>query len=103
MANWGPDTNTSHFSILVAPAPHLDGKYVIFGEVVRGKKALLLSLFCGLLASAEIRFVFLFGGKGMEIAMEINSYAKGKKENTAGPEVKAVVVDAGQCATPECP
>lgn len=34
-ANMGPDTNTSHLSILVAPAPHLDGHYTIFGEVVR--------------------------------------------------------------------
>ena len=25
MANTGPDTNTSHFSILVSPAPHLVG------------------------------------------------------------------------------
>ncbi len=36
MANAGPDTNTSHFSILMAPAPHLDGHYTIFGEVVEG-------------------------------------------------------------------
>lgn len=36
MANAGPDTNTSHFSILMGPAPHLDGHYTIFGEVVEG-------------------------------------------------------------------
>ncbi len=36
MANAGADTNTSHFSILMAPAPHLDGHYTIFGEVVEG-------------------------------------------------------------------
>jgi peptidyl-prolyl isomerase D len=36
MANSGPNTNTNHFSILMAPAPHLDGSYTIFGEVVRG-------------------------------------------------------------------
>lgn len=36
MANTGPDTNTSHFSIMMGPAPHLDGKYTIFGEVVEG-------------------------------------------------------------------
>ena len=40
----------------MAAAPHLDGHYAIFGEVVRG----------------------------MDIAREINSYAKGKKDNTAG-------------------
>jgi peptidyl-prolyl isomerase D len=33
MANTGPDTNGSHFSIVVSPARHLDGKYTIFGEV----------------------------------------------------------------------
>lgn len=36
MANAGPDTNTSHFSILMAPAAHLDGHYTVFGEVVEG-------------------------------------------------------------------
>ncbi|CAI5490683.1 unnamed protein product, partial [Closterium sp. Naga37s-1] len=32
-ANVGPDTTTTHFSIVVAPAPHLDGHYPIFGQV----------------------------------------------------------------------
>jgi peptidyl-prolyl isomerase D len=36
MANMGPDTNTAHFSIMIGPAPHLNGKYTIFGEVVSG-------------------------------------------------------------------
>jgi peptidyl-prolyl isomerase D len=36
MANSGRNTNTNHFSILMAPAPHLDGAYTIFGEVVKG-------------------------------------------------------------------
>ena len=36
MANMGPDTNTAHFSIMVAPAPHLDGAYAIFEQVVAG-------------------------------------------------------------------
>uniref|UniRef100_A0A7S0NSW6 Peptidyl-prolyl cis-trans isomerase n=2 Tax=Calcidiscus leptoporus TaxID=127549 RepID=A0A7S0NSW6_9EUKA len=35
-ANSGPDTNSGHFSIVVAPAPHLNGGYTIFGEVVEG-------------------------------------------------------------------
>ena len=40
MANTGQDMNSSHFSILMAPAPHLDGHYTIFGEVVEGMQVL---------------------------------------------------------------
>ncbi len=36
VANAGHDTNTGHFSIMMGPAPHLNGGYVIFGEMVTG-------------------------------------------------------------------
>lgn len=68
MANMGHDTNTSHFSILMGPAPHLDGSYTIFGEVI----------------------------EGFDVVDAINALSFGQKDNTAGPDAGAIITDSGQ-------
>ena len=47
MANGGKNKNSSHFFVTMGPARWLDGKHVVFGQVLEGFDVLLQMQLCG--------------------------------------------------------
>ena len=40
MASAGKDTESTQWFVTLAPAPHLDGKYTVFGKVIDGQNVI---------------------------------------------------------------
>ncbi|PNW78008.1 hypothetical protein CHLRE_10g460650v5 [Chlamydomonas reinhardtii] len=79
IANMGPNTNGAHFSIMMSPQPHLNGKHTVFGEMVDGH----------------------------DVAFAVNALAHGRPKKELVHSKDVVVVDSGEirrgshCSSPE--
>ena len=82
MANAGPNTNGSQFFVCTAKTQWLDGKHVVFGQVVEGKFQINQSY-----VNTEMYDL------GMDIVKKIESFGSQSGKTSK----KIVITDCGQC------
>lgn len=85
MANAGPNTNRSQFFITTAPAPHLDGKHVVFGRVVDGMETVMM-LNSQLTDANDKPFAKITVGHCGELVLQKPAGMKDKKPKKEGRE-----------------
>ena len=83
MANAGPNTNGSQFFLCTAKTQWLDGKHVVFGQVIL-LKYIIETLSCHLFEQVV---------EGMEVVKKVESFGSQSGKTSK----KIVIADCGQC------